>query len=147
MAVHKFYPWEVLLENSLKKKICQSAYQAASHHYTAKSQVSCLKILSERILPGTKAHYLISRNLSILVSTCHKRFPLGNWEGRCDGASSLYKNCKIFLNLYDEKYFHIGVKCNFFAAVHGKNYCDEIGGTLKQLVACANLQATKRKSI
>jgi hypothetical protein len=52
MAVHNFIH-EKYWENSLKK-ICQTAYQAASHH-TAKSLVSYLKILKERVLPDTKA--------------------------------------------------------------------------------------------
>jgi hypothetical protein len=63
-----------------------------------------------------------------------------------DGASSLYNNCKIFLNLYYED-FHIAVKWNVFAAVHVKKHCDEIGGTVKELVLCPNFQATKRECI
>ena len=35
----------------------------------------------------------------------------------------------------------------FFATSHGKRPCDGISGTIKRLVACASLQATKEGQI
>jgi hypothetical protein len=37
------------------EKICQTAYQATILHYTAKSQVSFLKMLKDAIVPDTEA--------------------------------------------------------------------------------------------
>jgi hypothetical protein len=65
-----------------------------------------------------------------------------------DDASSQHKNFKNFLNLsYHEEDFHVAAEWNFFATSHGKSPCDGIGGTIKQLVACASLQETEINQI
>jgi hypothetical protein len=62
-----------------------------------------------------------------------------------DGASSQYKDCKNFLNLcYHAEEFHVAAEWNSFATLHGKNPCDGTGGTVKQLVVYARLQATEK---
>jgi hypothetical protein len=60
----------------LTEKICRTAEQATTHHYTAKSQASYLKMLKETILPDTEAAFF--RELFIFMSRCHTRIPLGN---------------------------------------------------------------------
>lgn len=46
-----------------------------------------------------------------------------------DGASSLYKNKKSFLNLcFHESDFHLSAEWNFFATSYGKSTCDGVGG-------------------
>ncbi|GBN65685.1 hypothetical protein AVEN_221525-1 [Araneus ventricosus] len=58
-----------------------------------------------------------------------------------DGAISQYKNKSNFLDLCNhEKDFGIKAEWNFFALSHGKNACDGVGGTVKQLAALASLQ-------
>ena len=60
-----------------------------------------------------------------------------------DGALSQYKNYKNFGNLCShEQDFGFVAESYFFATSHGKSPCDSIGGTMKCLVARANLQAT-----
>lgn len=58
-----------------------------------------------------------------------------------DGASSQYKNIKIFsLFAHYLSAFGIEAKWNLFASSHGKNACDGIGGTIKRAVTKVSLQ-------
>ena len=65
-----------------------------------------------------------------------------------DGAASQYKNYKNFTNLlHHYTDFSVTADWNFFATSHGKSPCDGIGGTVKQLVTCASLQAPRQGQI
>ena len=58
-----------------------------------------------------------------------------------NGAGSLYKNRKDFLNLCHHKEdFGIDAEWHFSATTHGRGACDGVGGTVKQLAARASLQ-------
>jgi hypothetical protein len=54
----------------LTKEICQTAEQAISHHFAAKSQASYLKMLHEVVQPDTKTAILpsISYNYSFFTT-------------------------------------------------------------------------------
>ena len=57
------------------------------------------------------------------------------------GCSGQYKNHKNFTNLLHYYYdCALYAEWHFFATSHGKNACDGIGGTIKQMVAYASLQ-------
>ena len=60
-----------------------------------------------------------------------------------DGAISQYKNYKNMCNLvYHQEDFKLEAEWHFFATSHGKNACDEIGGTVKREAGKASLKAT-----
>jgi hypothetical protein len=56
------------------EKICRTADQATTHHYTAKSQASYFKMLKETILPDTEAVILLdfSENIRFYVKMPYK---------------------------------------------------------------------------
>ena len=59
-----------------------------------------------------------------------------------DGAASQYKNYKAFINLcFHEQDHNLKAEWHLFARSHGKSPCDGVGGTVKQLVANASLEA------
>jgi hypothetical protein len=64
----------------LTKEICQTAEQAISHHYAAKSQASYLKMLHEVVQPDTETVILpsISYNYFFYNPRGHTRVPLTN---------------------------------------------------------------------
>jgi len=73
-----------------------------------------------------------------------------SWSIECfsDGCSSQYKNRNNFLNLcYHARDCNLMAKWSFFATSHGKQPCDEIGGTMKRLAAKASFQKTTSKQI
>ena len=58
-----------------------------------------------------------------------------------DGYAGQYKNCKNLYNLCHHKPdYNIDAKWMFFATSHGKEQCDGIGCSVKQLVSNASLQ-------
>jgi hypothetical protein len=58
-----------------------------------------------------------------------------------DGIALQYKNRKNFINLcYHKNDFGMDAEWHFFAASHGKDVSDRIGGTIKRLARKASLQ-------
>ena len=65
-----------------------------------------------------------------------------------NGCTEQYRNWKKFYNLCQHKSdFGLNVRWVFFATSHGKQPCDRIGGTVKQLVSNANLKCDLKDQI
>ena len=65
-----------------------------------------------------------------------------------DGCAGQYKTCKKLYNLCHHKAdYNIDAKWVYFATSHGKQPCDRIGGTVKQLVSNASLQCINNSQI
>ena len=65
-----------------------------------------------------------------------------------DECAGQYKNWKKFYNLCQRKSdFGLNARWVFFATSHGKQPCDGIGGTVKQLVSNASLKRDLKDQI
>ncbi len=95
-----------------------------------------------------RSYCVTSEDLKHDVAFVHSviKVVLEDLKGKCpnvkhieyfsDGCAQQYKNRSIFINLcHYKKDFKLDAVWNFFATTHGKQPCDGIGGTVKELVA------------
>ena len=89
-------------------------------------------------------HVFIEKVLNVLEdswSTLQKRIYFSN------GTDSQYKNYKNFANLCHHmsgfQLFQLAADSYFFAASHGRSLSDNIGGTVRSLVANTSLRSLK----
>ena len=64
--------------------------------------------------------------------------------GQCKTCKKLYNLC---YNLCHKADYNVDAKWMYFATSHGKQPCDRIGGTVKQLVSNASLQCINNSQI
>ena len=94
-------------------------------------------VISDCLHHDTVAVYLFQKSLLDFL----KKFSICKVFYFSDGAASLYKNRKNFINLcHHEADFGVPAEWHFSATSHGKGACDGVGGTVKCLAARASLQ-------